>query len=109
VICAGGGDVPVVRRANESLIGVEAVIDKDHAGALLAKDFGADEFLMLTDVNGVYVDRGRGLSSVPYVMPCSRWSLPAGPWARRCGCMQLCRRNQRRRRHWRIEKRTRHS
>ncbi len=54
VICAGGGGVPVVRRADGGLIGVEAVIDKDHASALLAAAIDADALLLLTDVDGVY-------------------------------------------------------
>jgi carbamate kinase len=54
VICAGGGGIPVVRRADDSLIGVEAVIDKDAASALLAADIGADALLLLTDVDAVY-------------------------------------------------------
>jgi carbamate kinase len=54
VICAGGGGIPVVRRADGSLIGIEAVIDKDHSSALLARELGADALLMLTDVDGVY-------------------------------------------------------
>ena len=54
VVCAGGGGIPVVRRADGGLIGVEAVIDKDAASALLAAEVGADALLMLTDVDGVY-------------------------------------------------------
>jgi carbamate kinase len=53
VICAGGGGIPVVRRADGSLAGVEAVIDKDYASALLATSIKADALLMLTDVDGV--------------------------------------------------------
>lgn len=53
VICAGGGGIPVVRRGDGSLTGVEAVIDKDHASALLAHGLGAEALLMLTDVEGV--------------------------------------------------------
>lgn len=53
VICAGGGGIPVMRRGDGSLAGVEAVIDKDHASALLARGIGADALLMLTDVEGV--------------------------------------------------------
>jgi len=56
VICAGGGGVPVVRRADGSLVGVEAVIDKDAASCLLASALRADALLMLTDVDGVYLD-----------------------------------------------------
>lgn len=58
VICAGGGGIPVMRRADDSLIGVEAVIDKDAASALLAADIGADALLLLTDVDAVYEDFG---------------------------------------------------
>lgn len=58
VICAGGGGIPVVRRDDGSLIGVEAVIDKDAASALLAENLGADALLLLTDVDAVYRDWG---------------------------------------------------
>lgn len=51
VICAGGGGIPVVR--NGSVRGVEAVIDKDLAAALLAEKLHADFLLMLTDVPAV--------------------------------------------------------
>ena len=59
VICAGGGGIPVVRRADGTHIGVEAVIDKDHACGLLAAELGADAFLMLTDVPAVFADWGQ--------------------------------------------------
>ncbi len=58
VVCAGGGGIPVVRTVDGSYVGVEAVIDKDFAGALLATSLRADAFLMLTDVDGVYADWG---------------------------------------------------
>lgn len=58
VICAGGGGIPVLRLDNGSLIGVEAVIDKDAASALLAAQLGADALLLLTDVEAVYRDFG---------------------------------------------------
>ncbi|MEQ1945309.1 carbamate kinase [Mesorhizobium sp. VNQ89] len=57
-ICAGGGGIPVVRDASGDLHGVEAVIDKDRAAGLLAADLAADAFLMLTDVDAVYLDWG---------------------------------------------------
>jgi len=56
VICAGGGGIPVVRRADGSLVGVEAVIDKDAASSLLGRDIETDALLMLTDVDRVYLN-----------------------------------------------------
>ncbi|NYT08247.1 MAG: carbamate kinase [Methanomicrobiales archaeon] len=58
VICAGGGGIPVMYLPDRdrTLAGVEAVIDKDFASALLARDIGADLFVMATDVQGVYLD-----------------------------------------------------
>ncbi|MDX1800264.1 MAG: carbamate kinase [Marinobacter sp.] len=58
VICTGGGGIPVVRCRDGSLMGVEAVIDKDAASALLARQLGADALLLLTDVDAVYRDYG---------------------------------------------------
>ena len=57
VIAAGGGGVPVVEEGPR-LVGVEAVVDKDLAAAILAKDVEADALLVLTDVEGVYEDFG---------------------------------------------------
>ncbi len=59
VVCAGGGGIPVVRQKDGSLIGVEAVIDKDAASALLAEQIGADALLLLTDVDAVYLHWGQ--------------------------------------------------
>lgn len=58
VICAGGGGIPVVRRDDGHLVGVEAVIDKDSVSSLLACELGADAFIMLTDVEAIYKDYG---------------------------------------------------
>jgi carbamate kinase len=58
VICAGGGGIPTVLDAEGVLHGVEAVIDKDLASALLAEQLGADLLIIATDVDGVYVDHG---------------------------------------------------
>jgi carbamate kinase len=58
VICTGGGGVPVVESTDGSLRGVEAVIDKDLASSLLARQLKADMLLMLTDVDAVYADYG---------------------------------------------------
>lgn len=52
VICCGGGGIPVIRNQN-GYRGVEAVIDKDLAAALLAEQLGADCLMMLTDVKAV--------------------------------------------------------
>ncbi len=54
VVCAGGGGIPVVERADGGLVGIEAVIDKDRASALLACRLDADALLMLTDVEAVW-------------------------------------------------------
>jgi carbamate kinase len=65
VICAGGGGVPTMYEElpaqtpiGRTLTGVEAVIDKDLATELLAREVGADLFLMVTDVEGVFADWG---------------------------------------------------
>ena len=60
IICAGGGGIPTMyaRGANRQLVGVEAVIDKDLASSLLARDLEADLYIMATDVDGVYRDWG---------------------------------------------------
>lgn len=55
VIAAGGGGIPVYYE-NGLLHGVEAVIDKDLASALMAVSIGADEFYILTDVPKVYLN-----------------------------------------------------
>jgi len=59
VIAVGGGGVPVIRRPDNSLRGVEAVIDKDLASARLAMDIGADVLLILTAVETVFVNFGK--------------------------------------------------
>ncbi len=56
VIAAGGGGVPVERGADGRLSGVDAVIDKDRASALLASLIGADELLILTGVDKVAIN-----------------------------------------------------
>jgi len=58
VICAGGGGIPVAYRPGRQLVGVEAVIDKDRASALLARDVGADMLIMATDAQAVFVGFG---------------------------------------------------
>jgi carbamate kinase len=61
VVCAGGGGIPTVRTAEpvpagQRLTGVEAVIDKDRASAVLAAELGADALVIATDVDAVYAD-----------------------------------------------------
>ncbi|HET6497617.1 MAG TPA: carbamate kinase [Coriobacteriia bacterium] len=60
VICAGGGGIPTVYLPDgtRTLVGAEAVIDKDLASELLARQIGADLFVMATDADGVYADWG---------------------------------------------------
>jgi carbamate kinase len=58
VVCAGGGGIPVVEDPNGHHRGVEAVIDKDLASALLAIDLHADALVLATDVKSVYSDFG---------------------------------------------------
>ena len=56
VVCAGGGGIPVIVTPAGSIRGVEAVIDKDLATALLATELQADALLLLTDVDAVYTN-----------------------------------------------------
>lgn len=56
VVCAGGGGIPVVRRPDGRLEGVEAVVDKDHTAALLASELAASMLVLLTDVEAIYRD-----------------------------------------------------
>ncbi len=58
VVCAGGGGVPVVDDGSGGHRGVEAVVDKDLASALLAVGLGADVLVLATDVDAVYRDWG---------------------------------------------------
>lgn len=68
VICAGGGGIPVIRRADGGLIGIEAVVDKDSSSALLARSLKADALLLLTDVDAVYRDFGTAdATRIPHV------------------------------------------
>ena len=60
VIAAGGGGIPTMYEPGRlrTLTGVECVIDKDYASALLARELEADLFVMLTDAEAVYTDWG---------------------------------------------------
>ena len=61
VVCAGGGGIPTayLPDGTRTLVGAEAVIDKDFASALLACELGADLFVMATDTDGVYLEWGK--------------------------------------------------
>jgi carbamate kinase len=83
LICAGGGGVPTtfLPDAAKTLVGVEAVIDKDFASELLAREVSADLFVMATDVDAVYADWGtpeqRALGRIP-VDELRKQAFPAG-------------------------------
>ncbi len=59
VIAAGGGGVPVIRNEQGGFEGVEAVIDKDLGSSLLARNLGADTFIISTSVDAVYLNFGK--------------------------------------------------
>ena len=52
-IACGGGGIPVARKSGR-IAGVDAVIDKDRASAVLAKALGVDRLVILTEVPAVY-------------------------------------------------------
>ena len=56
VVASGGGGIPVIQEEDGTLKGVEAVIDKDLAGEVLATELGVGQFIILTDVDGVYLN-----------------------------------------------------
>lgn len=59
VVACGGGGIPVYRDPAAALEGMDCVIDKDLAAAVLASGLGADMFMILTDVDAVYADWGK--------------------------------------------------
>jgi len=59
VVGCGGGGIPVYRDAEDALEGLDCVVDKDLAAAVLAGAIGADLFMILTDVDAVYADWGK--------------------------------------------------
>lgn len=58
VVCVGGGGIPVCRHQDGSLEGVDAVVDKDRASAVLGREIGAATLHILTAVDAVYLDYG---------------------------------------------------
>ncbi len=59
VVAAGGGGIPVIRNEQGELEGVEAVIDKDLGSSLLARNVGADTFIISTAIDAVYLNFGK--------------------------------------------------
>ncbi len=59
VICAGGGGIPTMYAPGRKLHGVDAVVDKDRASAMLARELEVDLFIMATDADAVYLDWGK--------------------------------------------------
>lgn len=81
VICVGGGGIPVVRDLKGPYQGVEAVIDKDFATALLAEQLKADRLILLTDVEQVMNNWGTDDSSAIHdikVTDLEKISFPSG-------------------------------
>ena len=58
VIAVGGGGIPVIRNEKGELEGVEAVIDKDLGSSLVARNLGADAFIISTAIDAVYLNFG---------------------------------------------------
>lgn len=56
VIAAGGGGIPVMKKEDGSFHGIDAVIDKDRASSLMARQLNADHFVILTDVEYAYTN-----------------------------------------------------
>ena len=59
VIASGGGGIPVMQDERGDYNGLEAVIDKDRAGEVMANEIGADTFMMLTDVEHALLNFGK--------------------------------------------------
>lgn len=83
VICAGGGGIPTMYEEGKQrwLTGTEAVIDKDLASELLAREVEADLFVIATDVDAVYLDWGKPTQrKIDWVTPAElrAYNFPAG-------------------------------
>lgn len=82
VICAGGGGIPTMYQpGTRTLVGVEAVIDKDRASAVLARDLAADALVIATDTDAVYVGWGTSdQRAIAFAHPdeLARFDFPAG-------------------------------
>jgi len=69
-IAVGGGGIPVIVNDDGHVSGVEAVIDKDRASALLAKDLGLEAMVAITAVDHIYLDFG-----TPEARPISKMNI----------------------------------
>lgn len=83
VICTGGGGIPTAfsKERPNTLVGVEAVIDKDLAAELLAREVDAGLFVMATDTDGVYLNWGKeDQERIGWITPeeLERHPFPAG-------------------------------
>ena len=81
VSCSGGGGIPTMYDERRKLRGVEAVIDKDRASALLAEEVDAECLLLATDVDAVYLDWGTPEEKpIRNITPdrLARYSFPSG-------------------------------
>ena len=87
VIAAGGGGIPTMYLpGTRTLVGVEAVVDKDLATALLASEIDADQFIVATDADAVYRTGARRSASHPTRPASVSWSRSASlldRWDRR--------------------------
>ncbi len=70
VIACGGGGIPVVRQPDGHIRGIEAVIDKDRASALLAERLGLERMIITTGVDAIYRDHRR-----PHATPLTRTTV----------------------------------
>jgi carbamate kinase len=59
VVAVGGGGIPVIRNEKGEIEGVEAVIDKDLASSLLARQLGADTLIISTSIDAAYLNFGK--------------------------------------------------
>jgi len=59
VVCAGGGGIPTMYAPGRRLQGIDAVVDKDRASCMMARELEVDLFIMATDADAVYLDWGK--------------------------------------------------
>jgi carbamate kinase len=71
VIASGGGGIPVMQDAQGNYRGLEAVIDKDRAGEVMARAIGADTFMMLTDVEHAMLNFGKDNATPLHEVTCA--------------------------------------